>query len=78
MNTKIIRLGTLVLLATGSAASTSCNVTGDPSQGGIFWSERKAQGRLVERQDHLETIQEKTARTKRRSKETQRRIDALQ
>jgi hypothetical protein len=78
MNAKMIRLSMLILLGTGPALTTSCNVTGDPSQGGIFWSERKAQGRLVERQDHLETIQEKTARTKRQSRETKSRIDALQ
>jgi len=56
----------------------SCETTGDPSAGGIFWSERKAQDRLAERQGQLENIERQTATTQRKSTDTQRRINELQ
>ena len=37
-----------------AAVFTACQTTGDPTQGGIFWSERKAQERLQEKQARLE------------------------
>lgn len=69
-----------VLLASASAATlvcTSCSTTGDPSTGGIFWSENKAQDRLAERQAKLESTERKTGQVKRNSAETQKQIDAL-
>lgn len=77
MNATFIRLTTLGLAAAATLLATSCETTGDPSTGGIFWSEQKAQGRLAERQDHLERVEKKTDRTQRQSRETQRRIDEL-
>ncbi len=56
----------------------SCETTGDPSTGGIFWSENKAQDRLAERQGRLESLERQTATTNRRSADTQRRINELQ
>lgn len=69
-----------LILASASVATlacTSCATTGDPSTGGIFWSENKAQDRLAERQGRLEQIERQTGKTQRKSAETQRQIDAL-
>lgn len=69
-----------LILASASAsilACTSCATTGDPSTGGIFWSENKAQDRLAERQNNLERIERQTGTTQRNSAATQRQIDAL-
>ena len=57
---------------------TGCETTGDPSQGGIFWSERKAQGRLAERQNTLEHVERQTQKAERKSDQTQKKIDELQ
>jgi hypothetical protein len=46
---------------------SSCQTTGDPTQGGIFWSERKANERLDERRANLGAIEADTARTKKRN-----------
>lgn len=67
----------LVSASVATLACTSCATTGDPSTGGIFWSENKAQDRLAERQGRLEQIERQTGKTQRKSAETQRQIDAL-
>lgn len=77
MKTSFIRLATLGFASLSTVLLSSCDVTGDPSTGGIFWSENKAQGRLAERQDKLERVESQTGRTQRKSAETQRQIDAL-
>jgi len=56
----------------------SCATTGDPSTGGIFWSESKAQDRLAERQGRLESLERQTSTTNRKSADTQKRINELQ
>ncbi len=58
-------LGTLLLVASVVVALTGCETTGDPNQGGIFWSERKAQGRLEERHNTLDRIEGDTRRVER-------------
>jgi hypothetical protein len=68
---------TLLLVGAASLTLTSCATTGDPTTGGIFWSEDKAQDRLDERQARLERIEGKTAATQRRSAATQSEIDKL-
>ena len=78
MNTTLIRAATVACAATATLLVTACETTGDPSTGGIFWSEQKAQGRLADRQNKLETIERRTGQTQRRSAETQRKIDSLQ
>jgi hypothetical protein len=55
-------LGLCVLLA-----CTSCQTTGDPNRGGIFWSERKANERLDDRRGDLGAIEADTARVKRKN-----------
>ncbi len=57
---------------------TGCETTGNPREGGIFWSENKAQRRLNERQATLDNLEGKTNRTRSQSARTQRQIDAMQ
>jgi hypothetical protein len=78
MNTTLIRAATLACASTATLLLSGCETTGDPSTGGIFWSERKAQGRLAERQSKLEHVERQTGQTNRKSAETQRKIDSLQ
>lgn len=77
MNTQLARAAILAIAGAASVLTTSCATTGDPSTGGIFWSENKAQDRLAERQGKLESIERSTGQTQRKSAETQRRIDSL-
>lgn len=44
-----------------------CETTGDPHQGGIFWSERKAQERLYQKREQLRQVESDTARRKGQS-----------
>jgi hypothetical protein len=60
MNTTLIRAATLACASTATLLLSGCETTGDPSTGGIFWSERKAQGRLAERQSKLEHVERQT------------------
>ncbi len=78
MKANLIRPVLWCVAVTSGVLSSSCETTGDPSSGGIFWSEKKAQGRLQERQNKLEDTERKTHDTQRRSAETQRKIDQLQ
>lgn len=55
----------LLLVLAGSFALTGCETTGDPNSGGIFWSERKAQGRLADRRHTLNRVESDTARVER-------------
>jgi hypothetical protein len=69
----------LLACCLGSVLScTSCTTNGDPSTGGLFWSESRAQDRLAERQNKLESIEKQTGAAQRKSAETQRKINALQ
>lgn len=57
-------------------ATVSCDVTGNPREGGIFWSEKKAQDRLDERQNHLDDINNQTRKVESNSASTKRKINA--
>ena len=49
-------------------AMTSCETTGDPTQGGLFgWSENKAQYRVADKRATLYDIERDTDRQVRRS-----------
>ena len=50
---------------------SSCQTTGDPSTGGIFWSEHKAQDRLNERQAKLNQVDAQTAQANKSAKAKQ-------
>lgn len=71
------RILSALLLSAFAMALSSCATTGDPSTGGIFWSESKAQDRLAQRQYHLENIERETNATNRQSAQTKHRIDEL-
>jgi hypothetical protein len=45
----------------------SCQTTGDPTRGGIFWSERKANERLDRARAELGAIDADTARLNRKN-----------
>ena len=57
-----------LLVGTG-LAFTGCETTGDPTKGGIFWSEEKAQDRLQQREDRLDRIHSDTSRVQRRNQQ---------
>ena len=78
MKSNLLRLAALCFAGSAVVLLASCETTGDPSSGGIFWSEKKAQDRLNERQDKLENTERKTESTQRKSAATQRQIDQLQ
>lgn len=46
---------------------TACETTGNPREGGIFWSEGKAKERLAVREDHLTDIRRDTARVEKKN-----------
>ena len=77
MKHTVIRVAMLASLVAGGLSSVSCETTGDPSTGGIFWSERKAQARLDERQARLNRIEARTDAAKARSREKQAEINRL-
>ena len=59
MRTHSIRL---IIAAAALQCFTSCETTGNPNEGGIFWSERKAQDRLNARESQLSSVERSTAR----------------
>lgn len=64
----------LLLFCTASLIFSSCAVTGNPTQGGIFWSESMAQDRLAQRQQTLNEIESDTARREARSRELEKQL----
>jgi len=57
--------GKIFVLCAISMGFVACETTGDPTRGGIFWSESKAQDRLQERRSNLGAIQADTERVNR-------------
>jgi hypothetical protein len=69
----------LLSLLTAFAALTSCETTGDPTQGGLFgWSEHKAQGRQADLQNHLSDVQADTADQQAKTEQLERRRQQLE
>ena len=68
----------LALIAGLGFSLTGCETTGDPTQGGIFWSESKAQDRLRQREDTLDQIHSDTSRVKHRNRELEQQVDSNQ
>ena len=56
----------------------SCQTTGDPSTGGIFWSEKKAQQRMQDKQSELDHVKDKTTKEQHAARERDAKIRALQ
>lgn len=77
MHLRTLHIGMLSAVAATSLLSVSCETTGDPSTGGIFWSEHKAQARLDERQERLENIESRTDRARARARAKQQEINRL-
>lgn len=59
---KSAALGMLTLTV---ALFSGCETTGNPREGGIFWSETKAQERLATRENTLDRIESDTGRVNR-------------
>jgi hypothetical protein len=57
-------LAKFCLLFVLAASLAACQTTGDPNRGGIFWSESKANERLKQKQDELNSVKSDTARIK--------------
>lgn len=66
-------VGGIVLCATISG----CETTGDPNSGGIFWSERKAQQRLYEREGELNSLNRETRSVDYQNRQLQNRESEL-
>jgi hypothetical protein len=64
----------LCLAALGGIVLPGCETTGDPNSGGIFWSESKAKQRIYARQQHLNEVEDDTARVNRRNRRMERRL----
>lgn len=59
-------------LATCALSLTSCETTGDPTQGGLFgWSQNKADYRIAERRDTLYNLDRDNDRQQRRTQSLQ-------
>jgi hypothetical protein len=65
----------LTVLVAAVASLAGCETTGNPNEGGIFWSESKAQGRLNERQHRLNQIESDTASVEHHNRQLERRLD---
>ena len=44
-------------LASTALSLVSCSTNGDPNTGGLFWNENRAQDRLAERQDKINSLE---------------------
>lgn len=55
----------LSLAALSISAFAGCETTGNPNEGGIFWSETKAKDRLRHREATLGAVESDTARVQR-------------
>ncbi len=67
-----------LLGVTVMVAVTGCATTGDPNAGGIFWSERKAQDRLYQRQSELNALNRGTRQLDQQNRNLQQRESALE
>lgn len=54
---------------------SGCETTGDPHQGGIFWSEDKAQQRLDQKRRELNRIESDTERVEQENRELKRKSE---
>jgi hypothetical protein len=69
----------LILLSLPLAALfSSCQTTGDPNAGGIFWSKDKAQQRLDDRQQHLDDVNYDIRRKQNSAAVKEKKIRSMQ
>ncbi len=78
MNFPLVKSAAVALTLTSAALSlVSCSTNGDPNTGGLFWNEDRAQDRLAERQDKINSLEKRTRTSNNSAEARQRRIDAL-
>lgn len=65
----------LVLIFSTSILFAGCETTGNPREGGIFWSEEKAQQRLDQRNRELRRLESDTDRLEDRNRDLRRESD---
>lgn len=69
----------LLLTSVASLSLTSCETTGDPTQGGLFgWSQNKADDRIAEREDTLRRLRSDNYRQQNRKSSLQSERSRLQ
>jgi len=54
---------------------SGCETTGDPHQGGIFWSESKAQQRLDQKRRELNRVESDTERVEQENRELKKKSE---
>jgi len=54
---------------------SGCETTGDPHQGGIFWSESKAQQRLDQKSRELNRVESDTERVEQENRELKKKSE---
>jgi hypothetical protein len=64
----------LLLISLIAIGFSGCAVTGNPNQGGIFWSEDMAQDRLAQRESALSSIERDTAEREHSSRQMERQL----
>lgn len=78
MKLPLVKSVVVALTLTSAAFSlVSCSNNGDPKTGGLFWNENRAKDRLDERQDQINSLQNRTRAAKNTAEARQRKIDAL-
>ena len=78
MKLPLMKSATVALILSSAALSlVSCSTNGDPNTGGLFWNENRAQDRLAERQDKINSLEKRTRTSNNSAEARQRRIDAL-
>lgn len=69
----------LLLTSVSTLSLTSCETTGDPTQGGLFgWSQSKADVRIQEREDTLHRLRSDNYRQQQRKKSLQAQRSRLE
>lgn len=69
------RLLLLSIISVAGAALSSCETTGDPTKGGLFWSPAKAQQRLDQRQQTLNDINADTSKVESSNRKKEQQLD---
>ena len=70
------RIFSITATIAAACCFSSCETTGDPTQGGLFgWSETKSNQRLAEKEYHLRGIEADTARRRARNAELSRQVE---
>lgn len=77
MNSHLSHLPVLALPVLAGTLLSSCTTTGDPTQGGIFWSEEKAQVRQYQMERELQSTRDANSAERKRQSSLERQYDNL-